>query len=84
MIFIIFWIFFKFYFVRIIITANTPKTKLKLNFQNEAAFFSSINSKATKRNFAKEIPIIKRTKPLEKKLDFEISTVVKVSTIKNP
>lgn len=60
------------------------KTEIKLTFQNIFAFFSSINSKQTKRNFITDNPIIIRIEMLETDIVFEIKAVEAVNTINKP
>jgi len=84
MIFVMFALFILIYFIKKMTKTKTPKTRLKLYFQNEFAFFSSINWKATNRNFIEEKNRIKRIISSEKRSAFEIKAVTKVSTINNP
>ena len=68
---------------RILKTIN-PKTEIKLPFQKEFAFFNSMNSKETKRNFNPDNPIIKTIASPETDIVFEIKAVEAVNTINKP
>jgi hypothetical protein len=68
---------------RILKTIN-PKTEIKLPFQKEFAFFNSMNSKETKKNFSTDNPIIKAIATLETAITFEIKAVVIVNIINKP
>lgn len=59
----------------------TPKTNVRLTFQNELAFFNSINWNATNKNLIAEIPIIRKIAIFETALEVEIKAVVTVSKI---
>jgi hypothetical protein len=58
-----------------------PKTSVRLTFQNELAFFNSINWNATNKNFIAEIPIIRKIAILEIALEVETKAVAAVSKI---
>ncbi len=68
---------------RILKTIN-PKTEIKLPFQKEFAFFNSMNSKETKKNFSTDNPIIKAIANWETTITFETKAVVTVSKINIP
>jgi hypothetical protein len=59
----------------------TPKTSVRLTFQNELAFFNSINWNATSKNLIAEIPIIRKIVILEIALEVETNAVAAVSKI---
>jgi hypothetical protein len=59
----------------------TPKTSVRLTFQNELAFFNSINWNATSKNLIAEIPIIRKIAILEIALEVETNAVAAVSKI---
>jgi hypothetical protein len=58
-----------------------PKTNIRVTFQNELAFFNSINWNATNKNLIAEIPIIKKIRVFEIAFEVEIKAVVIVSKI---
>ena len=58
-----------------------PKTSVRLTFQNEFAFFNSINWNATSKNLIAEIPIIRKIAILEIALEVETNAVAAVSKI---
>jgi hypothetical protein len=58
-----------------------PKTSVRLTFQNELAFFNSINWNATNKNLIAEIPIIRKIAILEIALEVETKAVTAVSKI---
>jgi hypothetical protein len=58
-----------------------PKTTIRVTFQNELAFFNSINWNATNKNLIAEIPIIKKIRVFEIAFEVEIKAVVIVSKI---
>jgi hypothetical protein len=58
-----------------------PKTTIRVTFQNELAFFNSINWNATNKNLIAEIPIIKKISVFEIAFEVEIKAVVIVSKI---
>ena len=58
-----------------------PKTSVRLTFQNELAFFNSINWNATNKNLIAEIPIIRKIAILEIALEVETNAVAAVSKI---
>jgi hypothetical protein len=66
------------YFKPIITTISNPKVIIKLIFQNECAFFNSINSKATNRNLKAAKIIIKGAKTAETDNELAIKAVVMV------
>lgn len=59
----------------------TPKTSVRLTFQNELAFLNSINWNATSKNLIAEIPIIRKIAILEIALEVETNAVAAVSKI---
>jgi hypothetical protein len=59
----------------------TPKTSVRLTFQNEFALFNSINWNATNKNLIAEIPIIRKIAVLEIALEVETNAVAAVSKI---
>lgn len=58
-----------------------PKTSVRLTFQNELAFFNSINWNATNKNLIAEIPIIRKIAILEIALEVATKAVAVVSKI---
>jgi len=58
-----------------------PKTRVRLTFQKELAFFNSINWNATNKNLIAEIPIIRKIAILEITLEVETNAVAAVSKI---
>lgn len=58
-----------------------PKTTTRVTFQNELAFFNSINWNATNKNLIAEIPIIRKIRVFEIAFEVEIKAVVIVSKI---
>lgn len=63
---------------------SNPKTEIKLTFQKEFAFLSSINSKETKRNFRTDNPRIKTIVRREASIPLEIKAAEAVSKINKP
>ena len=61
-----------------------PKTRPKLTFQKELAFFNSINWKATTINLMADIPMIILTTTGGIAVELEINAVVMVNKINNP
>ena len=72
------------YYYKINPKTINPKTEIKLTFQKEFAFLSSMNSKETKRNFNTDNPIIKTIASPETDIVFEIKAVEAVNTINEP
>ncbi len=62
----------------------TPKSAIRLTFQKEFAFFKSMNSNETKKNFSTDKPIIKAIANWETNITFEIKAVATVSKINMP
>jgi hypothetical protein len=62
----------------------SPKSEIKLTFQKEFAFFKSINSNETKKNFSTDNPIIKAIVNWETTMTFEIKAVATVRKINMP
>ena len=79
-----FALFFIHYFTKTSTKTSNPKTKLKLNFQNELALFNSMNWKATNANLTADNPRIRLAAKAENEIEFEIKAVVMVNTINNP
>ncbi len=60
---------------------NKISTMIKLIFQNEFAFFISINWNATNKNLIAEIPIIRKIAGFEIALEVETNAVAAVNKI---
>lgn len=72
---------YDYHFKPIIKTIINPRVNIKLTFQNELAFFNSINWNATSKNLIAEIPIIRKIAIFDIALEVETKAVAAVSKI---